>query len=153
MRKEIQKKGKGIGAAGPTRFPFGPAGQRSPLPLPSLPRARRPPRSTRCWPRGGRTPALDAPRPATSTTLVGTPPCAPRPLPLFCHLPPPLSSSTPRKRSSSSSFAGAIAAESSAARRWSHQSSNLDAKSTSALAVAAVSPCVRSTEVRSSRAP
>ena len=49
--------------------------------------------------------------------------------------------------------ASAIAAESSAARRWSHQSSNLDAKSTSALAVAAVSPCVRSTKVRSSRAP
>ena len=54
---------------------------------------------------------------------------------------------------SSSSSARAIAGKSSAARRRSHQSPNLDAKDTSALAFAAVSCRVRSTEVRSSRAP
>ena len=68
---------KGTGAAGPTRLPFGPAGQRGPLPLPSLPRARRPPRSTRRRLRGGRAPALDAPRPATPPPWSGRRPAPP----------------------------------------------------------------------------
>jgi len=77
----------------------------------------------------------------------------PQTLPPFCR-PRPLPPSSVRARSrSSSNSARAIAGKSSAARRRSHQSSNLDAKDTSALAVAAVSPCVRSTEVRSSHAP
>ena len=47
----------------------------------------------------------------------------------------------------------AIAGESSAARRRPHQSLKLDAESTRALAVARVSSCERSTEVRVRRAP
>ena len=65
--KKFKKKEKGTCAAGPTRLTFSPARQRGPLPLPSLSRARCPPRSTRRRPLGGRTPALDAPRPTGLT--------------------------------------------------------------------------------------
>ena len=65
-RKEIQKKEKGAGAAGPTPLPFRPSKRPGLPPLSlSLPRADAP-RSTRRRPRGGRTPALDAPRPASN---------------------------------------------------------------------------------------
>ena len=84
--------------------------------------------------------------------LVETPPRVPRRSPPP-YRPHPLSSSSVRACSrSSSSSARAIAGKSSAARRRSHQSPNLGAKDTSALAFAAVSCCGRSTEVRSSRA-
>jgi hypothetical protein len=153
-RKEIsKKKGKGAGAAGPTRLPSGPAGQRGPLPLPSLPRARRPPCSTRRRPRGGRTPALDAPRPASNPPWSGRRRRLPghslhpvSPAPSFSFL-------LRSNRAAAAAPPRAIAGESSAARRRPHQSLKLDAESTRALAVARVSSCERSTEVRVRRAP
>jgi hypothetical protein len=70
-RKEIQKKKKGAGAAGPTPLPFRPSKRPGLPPLSlSLPRADAP-RSTRRRPRGGRTPALDAPRPASNPPWSG----------------------------------------------------------------------------------
>ena len=116
LRKEFQKK-RGTGAAGPTRLPFGPASSPACLPLPSLSRARCPPCPIPRRPRGGRTPALGAPRPTTPSPWSGRRPAPPRPLPPFCRprlLPP--SSIRAHSRSSSSS-ARAIAGESPAVRR------------------------------------
>ena len=139
----------GTGAAGPTRPPFGPARQRGPLPLPSLSHARRPPCSTRRRPRGGRTPALDAPRP-TSLTWSERHPAPRRPI-----LSPPRSPLLPLLAS-----ATAVAfppqrhrRKSPAAHRRSRQWPILGAKATTALAFAAVSFCARSTGVRGHRAP
>jgi len=148
LRKEFQKKSKGQALLGQLRFPFGPASGPACLPLLLSPARGRASLHQR-WPRGGRTPALDAPRPASNppgrdagsgsqTTSLHSVACLP------LSLPPPLA---PRSSSSSS------ARHCSRKLRRSHQSPNLDAKSTSALAVARVSSCERSTEVRVHRAP
>jgi len=144
--KKFKKKEKGTSAAGPTRLPFGPTRQRGPLPLPSLSRAWRPPRSTWRRPRGSRTPALDAPRPTGLTWSERHP--APRRAIL-----------SPRSSLSSSSTVAVAAPpqrhrrRSSAAHRRPRQCPNLGAKTTTALVVAAVSPYERSTEVRARRTP
>jgi hypothetical protein len=152
-RKEIQKKEKGAGAAGPTPLPFRPSKRPGLPPLSlSLPRADAP-RSTRRRPRGGRTPALDAPRPASNPPWSGRR----RRLPghsLHSVSPAPSFSFLLRShRAAAAAPPRAIAGESSAARRRPHQSLKLDAESTRALAVARVSSCERSTEVRVRRAP
>ena len=150
--KNFKKKEKGTGAAGPTRLPFGPASSPACLPLPSLSRARRPPRPIQRRPRGGRTPALGAPRPATSTPPGRDADPRPQTTPSILS-PAPLPPPSVRAAATAAVPPRAIAGASPAARRRPQQSFKLDAKSPSALAVAAVSPCVRSTEVRSSRAP
>ena len=152
-RKEIQKKGKGAGAAGPTPLPFRPS-ERPGLPPPSpLSRAR------------GR--ASLHPAPATWRPYAGvgraaaglqTPPgrdagsgsqaisSVLSPAPSFSFL-------LRSHRAAAAAPPCAIAGESSAAHRRPHQSLKLDAESTRALAVARVSSCERSTEVRVRRAP
>ena len=151
-RKEIQKKEKGACAAGPTPLPFRPSKRPGLPPLSlSLPRADAP-RSTRRRPRGGRTPALDAPRPASNPpgrdAGAGSQTISPvlSPAPSFSFL-------LRSHRAAAAAPPRAIAGESSAARRRPHQSLKLDAESTRALAVARVSSCERSTEVRVRRAP
>jgi hypothetical protein len=151
-RKEIQKKKKGAGAAGPTPLPFRPSKRPGLPPLSlSLPRADAP-RSTRRRPRGGRTPALDAPRPASNPPWSGRRRWLPG---HFVHpvSPAPSFSFLRSNRAAAAAPPRAIAGESSAARRRPHQSLKLDAESTRALAVARVSSCERSTEVRVRRAP
>jgi len=138
---------------GQPRFPFGPDSGPACLPLPLSPARGRPPRPSQRRPRDGRTPAMGAPRPATSTPLVGTPTRAPRNPHPFCRprlpLLPPLASAT--------AAVGALPKRhrrrSSAAHRRPRQCPNLDAKTTSTLAVVAVSSCERSTEVRARRMP
>ena len=146
-----KKKEKGVGAAGPTPPPFRPSQQPGLPPPPlSLPRVvpALPNPATATWrPYAGvgraaadhlHPPGRDAdPRPQTTPSLLSPAPLPPSSVRAAAAAVPPR----------------AIAGESPAARRRPHQSSKLDAKSTSALAVAAVSPCVRSTEGRSSRAP
>ena len=141
-RKEIQKKGKGQALLGQPRFPFGPASGPACSPFLSLPHARRPPRSTRRRPRGGRPP----------TPLVGTSARAPRPFPLFCPPRPPSPSSLRSHRVAAAAPPRAIAGESPAARRRPHQSLKLTVESTSAFVIVRVSLCARSTEVRVRRA-
>jgi len=139
--KKFKKKEKETGAAGPTRLPFGPASSAACFPLLSLSRARRPPRSTRRRPRGGRTPALDASQPTGLTWSERHP--APRRAilsPPRSPLLPPLTSATavavPPQRHHR---------KSPAAHRRSRQWPILGAKATTALAFTAVSFCARST--------
>jgi len=143
---------KGQALLGQPRLPFGLASGPACLPLPLSPARGRPPRPSQRRPRGGRTPAMGAPRP-TGFTWSGRRPGLPgRPIRSVARaslLPP---SARERNRS-----VGAPPQRhrrsSSAAHRRLHQCPNLDAKTTRALAVVAVSSCERSTEVRSSRAP
>jgi len=67
-RKEIQKKKwkRGQALLGQPRLPFGPGSGPACLPLPSPARGR-PPRPSQRRPRGGRTPAMGAPRPTGFT--------------------------------------------------------------------------------------
>jgi len=143
---------KGTGAAGPTPPPFRPSQQPGLPPPPPLSRAR----------------TTASPQPATATWRpyagVGRaaagllhPPgrdADPRPQKPSIHSVARASPSSLRSHSAAAAVPPcAIAGESPAARRRPHQSFKLTAESTSALAVAAVSPCERSTEVRSSCAP
>jgi len=143
---------KGTGAAGPTPPPFWPSQQPGlppPPPLSPARGARLAPSSDghvaavrRRWARRGRPP----PPPWS-----GRRPAPPEP---SLHSVARASPSSLRSRSAATAVPPrAIAGESPAARRRPHQSFKLTAESTSALVVAAVSPCVRSTEVRSSPAP
>jgi len=107
LRKEIQKKGKEAGAAGPTRLPFGPLSRAGQLPLPSLARGR-----ARLVPPGaGHVAAVrrrrGRGRPADRLNMVGTPPRAPR----RSTLSPPCSLSFSARERSSSNRRGAIAGQ------------------------------------------
>ena len=137
---------------GQPRLPFGQTAARPASPSPSLPRAdtRLVPTSVghvaavrrRCARRGRpASPGRDAGPGSQATPFA----LSPAPLSLI----PPLASAT-----------AAVGAppqhhhrSSSAAHRRPHQCPNLDAETTRALAVVAVSSCERSTEVRAHRAP
>jgi len=90
-RKEIQKKEKGVGAAGPTRLPFGPSSRAAQPPLPSPVRGR----ARLALPGAGHAAAVRRRRrrgrPADRLIPVGTPPRAPR-TPHSVPLPTPSSS-------------------------------------------------------------
>jgi hypothetical protein len=153
LRKEIQKKmEKGQALPGQPRLPFGPASGPACFPLPLSP-ARA-------------APALSQPASATWRPYAGEeraaaghlhPPWSGRRLGLPGHSLHSVARPSPSSLRSRSAAAAippcAIAGESPAARRRPHQSSKLTAENTSGLAVATVSPCARSTEVRSSCAP
>jgi hypothetical protein len=152
-RKEIQKKKrKGQALLGQPRFPFGPASDPACLPSPSPSRARTrlaPPGAghvaavRRRWTRRGRPPTPPG-RDAGAGSQTISPVLSPAPS--FSFL-------LRSHRAAAAAPPRAIAGESSAARRRPHQSLKLDAESTRALAVARVSSCERSTEVRVRRAP
>ena len=152
LRKEFQKKRKGQALLGQPRFLFGPASGPACLPLilsPARGRASLHPAPATWRPYAGVGRAAAGLQPP----LVGTPARAPRPPPSTLS---PVSLSPFLLRSHRAAAAApprAIAGESPAARRRPPQSLKLDAKSTSALAVARVSSCERSTEVRVRRAP
>jgi len=150
LRKEIQK--KGAGAAGPTPPPFRPSERPGLLPPPPLSHVR--------------TPASSQPASATWRPYDGEERAA------AGHLHPPWSGRrlglpghsihfvTRPSPSSLRSRSAAVATppqrhrrSSSAAHRRPLQCPSLDAKTTRALAVVAVSSCERSTEVRARRAP
>ena len=152
MRKEFQKNGKGNRRCWADAPPFRPSWTARPAPPPLSP-ARAAPASLHPAPATWRPyagvghaaaghlhpPGRDAnPRPQNPTSILSP-----------ASLPPP----SARAAAAAAVPPRAITGASPAARRRPHQSSKLEAKSTSALAVAAISPCVRSTEVRSSRAP
>ena len=139
---------------GQPRLPFGPASGPACSPSPPLPLSpargcaslHPAPATWRPYAGVGRAAA------GLQPPLVGTPARAPRPFPPSCR-PRPCPSSLRSRSAAAAAPPHAIAGESPAARRRPHQSSKLTAESTSALAIAAVSPCVRSTKVRSNRAP
>jgi len=149
LRKEIKKNGKGGTRCWANPAPLSAQRAARPAaPSPSLPRARRPPCPSQRRPRGGRTPARSAPRPATYTPLVGTPARAPRPFHPSCD-PRPSPSSLRSRSTAAATPPQRHRRSSSAAHRRPLQCPNLDAETTRALAVVAVSSCERSTEVRS----
>jgi len=154
LRKEIQKKmEKGHALPGQPRLPFGPESGPACFPLPLSPARGRLPRPSQRRPRGGRTPARSAPRPATSTPWSGHRPGLPG------HSIHPVAGAPLAPRSTREHNRSRRAPpqrhrrSSSAAHRRPLQCPNLDARTTSTLAVVSVSFCERSTEVRTRRAP
>ena len=143
---------KGQAQPGQPRLPFGPDRSPACLHLPLSPARGRLPRPSQRRPRGGRTPAMGAPRP-TGFTWSGRRPGLPgrsiRPV-ARAPLPPPSARECNRSRRAPPQRHHQ---SSSAAHHRPRQCPNLDAKTTRALAVVAVSSCERSTEVRARRAP
>ena len=152
-RKEIQKKKKGTGAAGPTPLPFRPSERPGLLPLsPSLSRVRTRPAPLgtghvaavrRRWTRRGRPPTPPG-RDAGSGSQAISSVLSPR---------PPSPSSLRSHRTAAAAPPCAIAGESPAARHRPHQRLKLTVESTSAFVIVRVSLCARSTELRFRRAP
>ena len=153
LEKKLKKMEKGAGAAGPTPPPFRPSERPGLLPPPPLSRARgaRPVPASVGHVAAVRRRGARRGRPPT-TPLVGTSARAPRPFHPSCR-PRPSPSSLRSRSAAVATPPQRHRRSSSAAHRRPLQCPNLDAETTRALAVVAVSSCECSTEVRARRAP